>query len=128
MHLVHRERVDEVDAFVAAKELFRGLAHIGAQVHRVDKVHVRIGLGQLRDRAADVLHRLAVVLAAVRGDQHDAAAGKVQRLQRGVAEGKIRPHSHMDGVHHRVADDRHARGDALAREVVPVARGGREVQ
>lgn len=128
MHFIDRERRDEVNPFIAAEEFFRGFAHIGAEVHRIDKVRVRISLRQARDGAADVLHGLAIVFAAVRRDKHHAAALKIQCLQRRVAELEPFLDRQADRVHDRVAADEHAVRDAFGREVVPVAHRRGKVQ
>ena len=57
-----------------AEDVPRDSLHVGIQVNRVDDADVLEPVGHLHERSADVLERLAVVLAPVRRDQDDAAA------------------------------------------------------
>ena len=86
VHLVNGQRMDQMNAVIAAKELLRGLTHIRTEVNRINEVHIRICFAQLSNRTADVLHRLAVVLAAVRGDKDNAVVLEVERFQLLIAE------------------------------------------
>ena len=47
VHLVHGQRMDEVNAVIAAEEFFRSLADIRAEVHRINEVYIRICFAQL---------------------------------------------------------------------------------
>ena len=96
MHLVHGQRMDEVNAVIAAEEFLRSLADIRAEVHRINEMYIRICLAQLGNGAANVLHRLAVVLAAVRGNEDNAVALKIQRLKLLITELKIRLYGSVD--------------------------------
>ena len=56
----------------------------------------------------DVPHRLAVVLATVRGNEDNAVVLKIQRLELLITELEIRLYGHVDRVNNRVAHDKHA--------------------
>ena len=106
VHLVHGQRMDEVDPVVAAEEFLRSLADIRAEVHRINEVYIRICFAQLGNGAADVLHRFAVVLAAVRGNEDNAVVLKIQRFELLITELEIRLYRHVDCVNNRVAHDK----------------------
>ena len=40
MHLVHGQRMDEVNAVIAAEEFLRSLADIRAEVHRINEMYI----------------------------------------------------------------------------------------
>ncbi len=87
--------MDEVNAVIAAEEFLRSLADIRAEVHRINEVYIRICFAQLGNGATDVLHRLAVVLAAVRGNEDNAVVLKVKRFELLIAELEIRLYGHV---------------------------------
>lgn len=120
--------MDEVNAVIAAEEFLRSLADIRAEVHRINEVYIRICFAQLGNGAADVLHRLAVVLAAVRGNEDNAVVLKVQRFELLIAELEIRLYGHVDRINNRVAHDKHAVCDTFLCKIITVARSRRKVQ
>ena len=71
VHFLHIDRVDEVDAVMTAKDGEGALAHDRAEVHGVDELAVLILEGDVAQRGHDVLHGLAVILAAVARHEHD---------------------------------------------------------
>lgn len=119
-----------------------GVAHEGVAVGGQDEVHVRVGVGQAGDGAADPLHRLSPGLAAVGGDQDHATGGCAGRSGRGGGAGRgqeggqalVVGHDRvLDGLEEGVDDG--VAGDAdggrvhvLAQEVVSADRRGAQVQ
>ena len=53
------------------EELLRVLAHDRAEVHGIDKLAVLVLESDITQRGHDVLHGLAVILAAVARHKHD---------------------------------------------------------
>ena len=114
------KRFDEEE--VGAREIFAehlmdGLAHIGIEMHRIDKVHIRVFLTEVlhgRDHADEAV---AEVLAAVAGDQDeflsavetgDIVAGILQDGDLGIGKSLIAlefVHHHVQGVDDGVAGD-----------------------
>ena len=71
MHLVRAQRVDQMYARRTGEELLRVLAHDRAEVHGIDELAVLVLEGDVAQRGHDVLHGLAVILAAVARHEHD---------------------------------------------------------
>ena len=58
---------------VLTEHFVDGLAHIGIEVHGIDKVNLRITLREVLDGSTHVDETVAEVLAAVTGDEHQFA-------------------------------------------------------
>lgn len=57
VHLLDIDRVDEVDARMAAQDRERTFTHDRAEMHRIDDLDIRVFLDQAQDGVHDVLHR-----------------------------------------------------------------------
>ena len=86
VHLVNGQRMNQMNAVIAAEELLCGLTHIRTEVNRINEVHIRICFAQLSNRTADVLHRFAVVFAAVSRDKDNTIVLEVELFQLLITE------------------------------------------
>ncbi len=130
-----------------AEDLLDGLAHVGVEVHGIDKLYFGIFLRQGFDGVADVKKSFAKVLPAVAGDEYqlvpvgqwrheivDDRCGE-PALQQVLLDGSLQASfaldladNPMEGVDHGVAGDGDARRvDALPDQVFPAEGRGREV-
>lgn len=118
------ERLDDVQAVEAVELLVGRLAHQGVHVDGVDRLGVGVLLHDAADGAEHAMHGLAQVLAAVRGDQDEAAAAGPLQLRMRVALA----HRGGERVDPGVAGDPDVPGGlALVQQVPPARLGGREV-
>mgnify|MGYP001527231301 CR=1 FL=1 len=62
VHLLHIQRVDEMDAVVAGQILARRLPHHRGQMHGIDQLYVGKGLNDAAQGGHDMGHGRAVVL------------------------------------------------------------------
>ena len=92
-------------------------------MNRIDDVNILIPVGKAAQGAHDVLHRLAVVFAAVRRDENHTPAVIIQSLQRRIAEHIVRTDRGVNRVDNRVATHENTVRDSLCRQIAPVALG-----
>ena len=78
------QRLDDVDALLAAQDLVGGLAHQGIHVDGVDGLDVGMLVHDAADGAEHVLHGLAQILPPVGRDHNQAAALRPFQLGMGV--------------------------------------------
>ena len=96
---------------------------------RINQLHVPVLLGDLTEGQTNVLHRLAVILPPVAGDQKHLLLPVGQAVQLVGSEAVVLPHSGFQRVDDGVSRDEDALGvPALPKEVLPVPGGGAEVQ
>ena len=79
------------------------LAHHRVLVRGKDNRQFRLGVGDPGQRASHAAHGIALVFAAVGGNQQDSAAAGGQLFQPGVREGELFVHRGQKGINHRVA-------------------------
>lgn len=74
------ERFDEVHVAqvseVGTEDVVDGTPHVGVEVHGVDEVHLRVAFGERLDGTAHREEAGAEVLAAMSGDEHEAASAR----------------------------------------------------
>ena len=128
MHLVRRQRVDEMDPGRAPKIGVHCFPHHRAQVHRVHQLHVPVLLGDLPQGQHDVLHRLAIILPPVAGNKNDLLLPIGQLIQLLCGEAVVRPDCGLQSVDDRVAGDEQPLGNTLPLQVGPIVGGGTEIQ
>ena len=81
MHIRDVDRVGEDYPLVTIEQPEHRLAHRRRQVYRVYEQQLRVPLGELEYRAADILDAAALILAAVRGHGDYAVVLEVERRQ-----------------------------------------------
>ena len=84
VHLLHVQRLDEVDARMAGEVLPRRFPHYRGQVDGIDQLRLREGVRHPAQGGHDICHGRSVVLPAVAGHQQDAPAGIVQAVEQFV--------------------------------------------
>ena len=128
VHLVHRQRSDEVDAGMVVQILVGGLLDHRREVYGVDQLHLGEGIGNAVQGGHDVGHGLAVVFPAVAGDQDHLPVLIIQIVEDILCKGKILYHGGLEGVNDGVAGEEDPLSDILTLEVLLVGHGGAEVQ
>ena len=128
MHLVGRQRVDEVHPGRAPEIGVHRFPHHRAEMDGIHQLHLRILLRNLPQRQHNVLHRLAVILPAVAGDEDDLflPVGQVVQFVRGKFV--ILPDGGFQCVDHRIAGDEQPLGDILPQEVILVVHRRAEIK
>ena len=101
------------------QRFMRQRPHTRILVHREIEMYIREIRVQRPDRAEDLHHRLAQILATMRRQQH-LATGHIQHLRQFRVKGKILLHRQVQRIDHRIARrvDR-IRVHALAQEIFP---------
>ena len=118
------QRLDDVDALLAAQNFVGSLAHHGVHVDGIDGLNVGMLVHHPPDRPEHVLHGLAQILPPVGGNQDQTAALCPAQLGMGV----VRPDGGLQGVDGGVAGDIDAfRPLALVQEVLLRQLRGSEV-
>ena len=112
MHLVRAQRVDEMHARCTSEELLRVLAHDRAEMYGIDQLAVFVLEGNIAQRGHNVLHGLAVILAAVARHEHDFSR-IVQLVEQFCCKVVILAHRCFQCVNDRIARDEKALGHAL---------------
>ena len=117
-----------MNAVASAQEFLRSLTNVRAQMYGIDKVYIRITVGQTSNRTTDVLHRLTVIFTAMCSHKNDAVVLEIQCLQCRVTERKVITHGHVNGVYYRIAADQNAIGDLFTCQIVAIACGRCKMQ
>ncbi|MND78928.1 hypothetical protein D3C80_706490 [compost metagenome] len=124
-------RLDQVHVVEPLEVAIDRLLHIGVEVHRIDDLHV-IPLGQHRQRLADALETITMVLTAVAGYQDQLLA----LVKEGEAGSQLYFHAHVlvdamgyldQGVDHRVTSDEDGLGGDVFHDEVFQRTDGRGV-
>lgn len=138
------ERLDEVHVAqvgeVGAEDVVDGLSYVGVEVHGVDEVYFRVAFCQRLDGPAHREEAGAEVLAAVSGDEHEAASARQAAdvvagfVEMGVEPGRefgvgLDAGGHpMEGIDDGVARDPDVVcRDVFGQQVVAAQRRGGEV-
>ena len=137
------QRLDKEEILVCrqvfAKDLVNRLAHIGIQVHRINKIHIRILLRKILHRRHHADETFAEILPAMAGDQHQLLAtrqarhiiaGICQHLVLLLRQGGIIPkllHHHVERINHRIARHEDLPVRLLLLEILLRKRRGRKI-
>ena len=128
VHLLHIDRVDEVHARHIAELLLCAGAHGRAEVDGIDDLDVLIPLRNVSHGPQDVMHGLAIVLAAVACQNDNAAALEIQLVELCRGKAVIRAHRRAHGVDDGVARAEDLTLYGLTAQIIHIGRRWREVQ
>ena len=128
MHLLHIDRVNEMDTVHIAQDAEYALPHCRAQVDRIDHFHIGMAFHQFRNGVHDIDHGLAVIFSAVASNNNDPLGLEIQFIETLGGKYKIVPDRGFHGIDGRVAGDENFPLYGLPAQIFGVGLGGRKVQ
>ena len=128
MHLISRQRIDQVDSWRTPQVRIHRLPDNGTEVNGIDQLYIRVPLGDLPQGQHDVFHRLAVIFPAVTGDQDDLLLVIGQVVQFIGCKLIIFPDSGLQRIDYGVSGDKETVHDGLLHKVVLIIGGRTEIE